>query len=97
MKFFSEKGMRVKIQTECSAVETSALLKVDNHRLCVVLNWEARGSDIILTEVSKSQLKDEAPKPVSFLLIVHNGVALVVRVTRTRWPECQSGAFYGII
>jgi len=54
MKFFSERGVRVKIETECGAVETAALLMVDNHKLGVVLNWKAEGSDRMLTEVSSS-------------------------------------------
>ena len=45
----------MKIQTECGAVETAALLMVDNHKLGVVLNWKAEGSDRMLTEVSRSQ------------------------------------------
>jgi hypothetical protein len=55
LKFFSERGVRVKIQTECGAVETAALLKVDNHKLGVVLNWKAEGSNRILTEVGMSR------------------------------------------
>jgi hypothetical protein len=55
MKFFSDRGVRVKIQTECGTVETAGLLMVDNHKLGVVLNWKAEGSDRILREVSRSQ------------------------------------------
>ena len=55
MKFFSERGVRVKIQTECRAVDTTALLMADSYKLGVVLGWKAEGSDRILTEVSKLQ------------------------------------------
>jgi hypothetical protein len=55
MKFFSERGVRVKIHTECDAVETGALLTVNNQKLGVVLNWKYEGCDRILTEVSSSQ------------------------------------------
>jgi hypothetical protein len=54
MKFFSERAVRVKFQTECGAVETAALLMVDSHKLVVVLNWKAEGSSRMLTEVSRS-------------------------------------------
>ena len=55
MKFFSERGVRVKIQTECRAVDMTALLTVDNHKLGVVLIWGPEGSDRMLTQVSRSQ------------------------------------------
>jgi hypothetical protein len=55
MTFFSERGVRVKIQPECGAVEAATLLMVDNHKVGVVLNWKAEGSDRMLTEVSRSQ------------------------------------------
>jgi len=55
MKFFSERGVRVKIQTECDAVETASLLMVDNHKLGVVLIWKAEDSGRVLIKVSRSQ------------------------------------------
>jgi len=55
MKFFSENGFRVKIQTECRSVNITNLLKVDEHKLGVVLVWKAEGSDRMLTEVSRLQ------------------------------------------
>ena len=45
----------MKIQTECGAIETAALLMVDNQKLGVVLNWKADGSGRMLTEVSRAQ------------------------------------------
>ena len=45
----------MKIHTECDAVETGALLTVNNQKLGVVLNWKYEGCDRILTEVSSSQ------------------------------------------
>jgi hypothetical protein len=53
MKFFSEKGVRVKVQKKFEGVETASLLVVDNHNLAVVLDWQCEESARFLTEVSK--------------------------------------------
>jgi hypothetical protein len=53
MKFFSEKGIRIKVQKKCQAVEAASLLAVDNHKLAVVLDWQSKDSARFLTEVSK--------------------------------------------
>ena len=80
----------MKIQTECRAVETVALLMVDNYKLGVVLNWKAEGSGRVLTEVSMSQAacSNETCPILEF--------APVVRVTRNTRLRSLSNAVYGI-
>ncbi|KDR16070.1 hypothetical protein L798_10082 [Zootermopsis nevadensis] len=56
MKFFSDKSIRIKVQTKCDAVEASSLLSVDNHKLGVVLDWQCSDSTRFLTQASEQKL-----------------------------------------
>jgi hypothetical protein len=53
MKFFSEKGVRMKVQKKCDAVRAASLLGVDNHKLAVILDWQCTNSARFLIEVGK--------------------------------------------
>jgi hypothetical protein len=56
-KFFSEKGMRIKVQKECDSVQTAELLGVENHKLAVILDWQCEESSRFLAEVRKSYIR----------------------------------------
>jgi hypothetical protein len=57
MKFFPEKGVRIKVQKECDAVRPGALLGTENHKLAVILDWQCEGSSRLLAEVRKSYIR----------------------------------------
>jgi hypothetical protein len=59
MKFFSEKGLRIKIQKARDAVRISELLGVGNHKLAVVLDWQCGDSSRFLAEVRKSYIRKQ--------------------------------------
>jgi hypothetical protein len=56
VKFFSEKGVRIKVQKECDAVRTAELLGVENHKLAVILDWQCEDCSRFLAEVKKSYI-----------------------------------------
>jgi hypothetical protein len=51
MKFFSEKGVRIKVQKERNAVGTAALLGMESHKMAVILHWQCEGGSRLLAQV----------------------------------------------
>jgi hypothetical protein len=58
MKFFSEKGVRIKIQKECDAERPAALLGTESHKLAVIFDWQCECSSRFLAQVRKSYISE---------------------------------------
>ncbi|XP_069704780.1 ionotropic receptor 75a-like [Periplaneta americana] len=55
-KFFSNTGIRVKIQYAGEPLDVASLLSVDMYKLAVFLDWQCEGSTAVLKEASERKL-----------------------------------------
>ncbi|KAJ4439289.1 hypothetical protein ANN_07410 [Periplaneta americana] len=55
-KFFSNRGVRVKIQRADEPTDVASLLSVDMYKLAVFVDWQCEGSTVVLKKASEHRL-----------------------------------------